>query len=305
MVWLKPEGRWWSMATITQHADDLAGTRDAHPAGDDDVTRPRRPDSDGAGRSARPDRRGPGGVLRSALLTRRGSDGGARRGTAGTARASRRGSDGGIRPGLPGAGGTGRMDGPGSGGGTRPGLAGAGGTSRGGGRGSDGEIRLGLLGAGGVAHADGKWDGSDRAGRPRPRPGRAVPAWTALLFGIGGTGLVAWTGYIATSLPAHSVSAHYNVAWTGFDTLLAVLVLGTAWLAYRRSPRVASASAATAALLLADAWFDITTAAPGRPLQAAVLLAAFVELPAAALAFHVHRKASATNRARNREGNSR
>jgi heme A synthase len=94
------------------------------------------------------------------------------------------------------------------------------------------------------------------------------------------------------SLPAQSISPHYNIAWAGFDTLLAGLVLTTAWLAYRRSPYVASTSAATSALLLADAWFDITTAAPGRPLLAAVLLAAFVELPAAVLAFHLHRTAS-------------
>jgi hypothetical protein len=137
-----------------------------------------------------------------------------------------------------------------------------------------------------IAGRTGRVSGPDRAGR------RGVLAWAAPLFGLGGAGLVAWAGYLAFSLPSHSVSAHYNVAWTGFDSLLAVLVLATAWLAYRRSPRVASTSAATATLLLADAWFDITTASPGRPLLAAVLLAAFVELPAAALALQVHRKAS-------------
>jgi hypothetical protein len=120
---------------------------------------------------------------------------------------------------------------------------------------------------------------------------RGVLGWTATAFGLAGAGLLAWTGYLAASLPAHSVSRHYNVAWTGFDTLLAALVLATAWLAHRRSPRVASTSAATAALLLADAWFDVTTAPPGRPLLAAVLLAAFVELPAALVALQVHRRA--------------
>jgi hypothetical protein len=126
-----------------------------------------------------------------------------------------------------------------------------------------------------------------------PRTGRReVPVWAAPLFGLGGAGLAVWTGYIALSLPPQSLSPHYNVAWAGFDALLAGLVLTTAWLAYRRSPQVASTSAATAALLLADAWFDVTTAAPGRPLLAAALLAAFVELPAAALALKVHRTAS-------------
>jgi hypothetical protein len=160
------------------------------------------------------------------------------------------------------------------------------------------DSRLAGEGESGRLHLPGP-RGVGQAGRSRLARGRGMLAWTAVLFGVGGAGLVAWTGYIATSLPAHSVSTHYNVAWTGFDSLLAVLVLATAWLAYRRNPRVASASAATATLLLADAWFDITTATPGRPLLAAVLLAAFVELPAAALALQVHRKASARNRERN------
>jgi hypothetical protein len=121
---------------------------------------------------------------------------------------------------------------------------------------------------------------------------RVVQAWAAPLFGLGGTGLAVWTGYLAMSLPPQSVSPHYNVAWAGFDALLACLVLTTAWLAHRRSSLVASTAAATAALLLADAWFDVTTAAPGRPLLAAALLATFIELPAAALALQVHRTAS-------------
>jgi hypothetical protein len=130
--------------------------------------------------------------------------------------------------------------------------------------------------------------GTDREGTGR----RGIQAWAAPLFGLGGVGLAVWTGYLAVSLPAQSVSPHYNIAWAGFDVLLVGLVLTTAWLAYRRSPQVASTSAATAALLIADAWFDVTTAAPGRPLLAAALLAAFVELPAAAFAFQVHRTAS-------------
>jgi hypothetical protein len=105
--------------------------------------------------------------------------------------------------------------------------------------------------------------------------------WTARLLGVSGGLLAAWTGYLAVSLPGRSLSWHYNIAWAGFDVLLLALVLGTAWLTHRRSQQAASAAAATAALLIADAWFDITTAAPGRPVHAAILLAVFVELPSA------------------------
>jgi hypothetical protein len=139
------------------------------------------------------------------------------------------------------------------------------------------------------------WPVADRSDPDPVRDGtgrRGVLVWAAPLFGLGGVGLVVWTGYLAMSLPAQSVSPHYNVAWAGFDALLAGLVLTTALLAYVRSPQIASTSAATAALLLADAWFDVTTAAPGGPLLGAVLLAAFIELPAAVLALQIHRTAS-------------
>jgi hypothetical protein len=158
-----------------------------------------------------------------------------------------------------------------------------------------GAVVMATITRNGAVGAARPYDGGGGYRRPRRLDRdarRGLLAWTAPLFGLGGAGLVAWTGYLAASLPAHNVSAHYNVAWAGFDTLLAGLVLSTAWLAHRRSPRVGSTAMATATLLCADAWFDVTTAAPGRPLLAAILLAAFVELPAAALAFQVHRTAS-------------
>jgi len=51
-----------------------------------------------------------------------------------------------------------------------------------------------------------------------------------------------------------------------------------------------SAAVATATLLIVDAWFDVTTAQPGWPLAQAILLAVFVELPTAALAFYILRR---------------
>lgn len=42
-------------------------------------------------------------------------------------------------------------------------------------------------------------------------------------------------------------------------------------------------AAMTATLLVIDAWFDVTTSAPGSALATAVAMAAFAELPAASL----------------------
>ena len=56
---------------------------------------------------------------------------------------------------------------------------------------------------------------------------------------------------------------------------------GTGVLLRRNDPRVAQVAAATAALLVMDAWFDVTTAAPGSELATALTLALAAELPMA------------------------
>src|SRR5262249_46469468 len=78
-----------------------------------------------------------------------------------------------------------------------------------------------------------------------------------------------------------------RLAWVGFDCLLLVAMARTAWLAARASPFVVNVASATAALLIVDAWFDLTTSPPGRERLYAVLAAALLELPAAALSLWI------------------
>ena len=47
----------------------------------------------------------------------------------------------------------------------------------------------------------------------------------------------------------------------------------------RRDPRVSPVAAVTAALLLVDAWFDVTTSSSGHALVIALAMALLVELP--------------------------
>jgi ABC-type proline/glycine betaine transport system permease subunit len=132
-----------------------------------------------------------------------------------------------------------------------------------------------------------------RPAAPAPRGDtarRATERWLARLLAAGGVLFAAWTGYLAVSLPERSVSWHYNLAWVGFDVLILAAVLATAWLSYRRSPQTAVTAGGTAALLVADAWFDITTSAPGRPLAVAIVLAVVVELPVAILMIRTSRR---------------
>jgi hypothetical protein len=109
-----------------------------------------------------------------------------------------------------------------------------------------------------------------------------VVRWTGALFVVFSVVLLPWTIYLAHSLPERQVSPHYDVAWAGFDAMLLAALATTGYFALRRSRYLATAAAATAALLVVDAWFDIMTSPPSQ-LPESLLLAAAVELPLAAV----------------------
>lgn len=97
-------------------------------------------------------------------------------------------------------------------------------------------------------------------------------------------GLVCWTLWLSNDLPARYLVGHWDLAWVGFDLLLAASIAATGVLTWRGSPLRAGASFATAVLLVCDAWFDIATAAGSAGLLTSVLTAGLVELPLAAMA---------------------
>lgn len=103
---------------------------------------------------------------------------------------------------------------------------------------------------------------------------------TALLCLAAAAVLVPWVAYLSTSLPRTYVMTNWNGAWVGFDVLLMGLLATTGLLARRQHPLHAPAAFATAAFLVADAWFDVMTS--GTNLAAAVASAILVELPLAA-----------------------
>ena len=57
----------------------------------------------------------------------------------------------------------------------------------------------------------------------------------------------------------------------------------TGWLLRREDPRRGLTAMATSALLVTDAWFDITTSASGASLIEAIAMAVFAEIPMAVL----------------------
>jgi hypothetical protein len=110
---------------------------------------------------------------------------------------------------------------------------------------------------------------------------RIVARWAAPLFALAAVLLLPWVVLLAVLLPSTHQSAHWDVAWAGFDVMLALLLLTVAITAWRRSPWLEGAATATATLLFADAWFDVLTASTRTEFVAALTEAALVELPLA------------------------
>jgi hypothetical protein len=105
--------------------------------------------------------------------------------------------------------------------------------------------------------------------------------WIGVLFAAAALVLVPWVVFLVRDLPSAHRSAHWDIAWAGFDVTLALLLVGVAVAAWRRSPWLEGAATAAATLLFVDAWFDILTSSTRSELIMAILEAALVELPIA------------------------
>jgi hypothetical protein len=105
--------------------------------------------------------------------------------------------------------------------------------------------------------------------------------WIGVLFAAAALVLVPWVVFLVRALPSHHHSAHWDVAWGGFDIALVFLLVGVAVAAWLRSPWLEGAATAAATLLFVDAWFDVLTASSRSELVIAIVEAVVVELPIA------------------------
>jgi len=108
-----------------------------------------------------------------------------------------------------------------------------------------------------------------------------------VLFGAAGVGLLPWTVWLSSSLPPHHRTENWDLAWSVFDSVLAASFLLTAFAAWHRRPWLPAAAAATGALLVSDAWFDIILESRSNDLEIALIEAFVAELPIALLCFWV------------------
>jgi hypothetical protein len=131
-------------------------------------------------------------------------------------------------------------------------------------------------------------------GRPTAQTAQAVnrtnpvPRWVAPAFALAALCTLPWVVFLAASLPATS-RVNDRLAWVGFDVGEVVMLMVTAYLAWRGKPKVALAATALATMLVVDAWFDVNTSTPGAERHLALAFAVLeVSLAAVSLwiAFH-------------------
>ena len=116
---------------------------------------------------------------------------------------------------------------------------------------------------------------------------RTLRQFVTVVFTIAGVALLPWTIWLASSLNPDHLTTRWDLAWSGFDTALALMFLLTAWAAWRRSPWVGITAGATGTLLVTDAWFDVVLESHADEIRVALLFALVAELPVAALCFWI------------------
>jgi hypothetical protein len=122
---------------------------------------------------------------------------------------------------------------------------------------------------------------------PARDPVRAPWRWAGPVFLGVALFLLPWTVWLTWALPSRHVSNHWDLAWAGFDVALALAVAATGLGVYRRADWLQGVAAAAGAMLLADAWFDVTLSSGGGSRMGAVAEALVSEIPLALLAFWI------------------
>ena len=111
-----------------------------------------------------------------------------------------------------------------------------------------------------------------------------IPRWVGPAYIAMALILVPWIVYLRATLPTQEMATHYRLAWVGFDVIEFGQLVRTGLYAIvpRWRDRMRQHAAASAALLIVDAWFDCTTS-PSNQLVSSIVMAVLVELPLAGL----------------------
>ncbi|WP_112243295.1 hypothetical protein [Kribbella monticola] len=128
--------------------------------------------------------------------------------------------------------------------------------------------------------AEGRLDGRIR---PRRSPGGVAALVAAGVAAV----LLPWCLILAATLPSTYQAENWKLTWIGLDCGTALAAGLTAYLLRKQDVRAALTAVATGTLLLADAWFDVSTSAAGVDHALSLGEAVLLEVPLAICAFVV------------------
>jgi hypothetical protein len=120
-----------------------------------------------------------------------------------------------------------------------------------------------------------------------------LPRWLGPLAVCCLVGMLPWIVYLGLTLPPRARAEHYDVAWLGFDCAMWGVLAALAVFALRHHPAAGPVAAIAAAMLVIDAWFDVTTS-HGDDFVISLVLAVTAEVPLAIIcawaAFNAERR---------------
>lgn len=119
----------------------------------------------------------------------------------------------------------------------------------------------------------------------KPRPPKHPHV--AIIYAIMAMVMLPWAFVLAEELPKRHLVDNWHLVWLGFDIILGLVFLTTAYGLYKRRFWVPISASVAATLVLCDAWFDIGTARTKSQILNAALLAVFIEIPIALLSFWI------------------
>ncbi|WP_427888753.1 hypothetical protein ACQHIV_35680 [Kribbella sp. GL6] len=126
--------------------------------------------------------------------------------------------------------------------------------------------------------AEGRLDGRIRA---RRSPGGLAAMVAAGVAAV----LLPWCLILAATLPSTYEAGHWKLTWIGLDCATAIAAGLTAYLLHKRNRHAVLTAVAAGTLLIADAWFDVSTSAAGFDRTLSLTEALLLELPLAVCAF--------------------
>ena len=101
----------------------------------------------------------------------------------------------------------------------------------------------------------------------------------ALIYALMALFMLPWAFNLARILPERHIVTNWSLVWTGFDLIMGIIFMITAYGLYKRRYWVPVSASMAATMVFCDAWFDIGTARTSSQLTGALTLALLVEIP--------------------------